>query len=625
MADDEQGQSEEYFKDDPDGQDGEFAEYQEDPGSDEDLDKQTEEKLLQEEQSDSDDILKESGDFQKLVDFGIDESVAVELVRFFKKENIGYDDLDERARVAIKEFPPKDAKLMMKVVLKSDLEHVVNKSAYLCGQMKIFIRNKRSYIDQSGSSPGPDKEKLREILKETGYPLDITPGQRRYGGPPPGYEGGPPGNGHELVVGRIPRQWFEDKLIPLFQDFGKIYEIRLMIDSQTGYNRNFCFVSYCKKEDAEKACRLLNKYEVRPGKTLKANISTSKTRLYVGNIPKGKSGEELKEEFEKITPGIKDVIVYCTPEMQENNLKNKGYCFVEYEDHKQASTAKKKLESGRSSLCGYDIVVDWAEPQDEPDDEFMSKVKVVHVKNLSTNTTSEDLKKKFEGFGKIEKVQVVKDFGFVHFERREDALKAIEEMNGKTFGKYTIECGLSRSGASTGRRKERLNNFRDKPRMRGGRMNRFQGENRQRQGGYGDNRFGGSYRGFSGGGSSGFGGMVNRGGRMGGMGMGTGGMGFGMGGMGMMGNRNMGGKMSMPSTYRNFNMGGSFQGNRAMVGGMGQVGYEDYGFGGGMGGGVGGNRWMGMQGGGGGGYGGNRSPMKRKAGVMMMNQNKRRR
>lgn len=45
----------------------------------------------------------------------------------------------------------------------------------------------------------------------------------------------------------------------------------------------------------------LHNYEIRPGKQLKVNISIANVRLFVGNIPKNKSREEIKEEFGKRT------------------------------------------------------------------------------------------------------------------------------------------------------------------------------------------------------------------------------------------------------------------------------------------------------------------------------------
>lgn len=54
---------------------------------------------------------------------------------------------------------------------------------------------------QSQLITGPEQSKMQEILDKTGYPLEITVGQRKYGGPPPGWEGpvtGPVGQGHEV-------------------------------------------------------------------------------------------------------------------------------------------------------------------------------------------------------------------------------------------------------------------------------------------------------------------------------------------------------------------------------------------------------------------------------------------
>jgi len=41
-------------------------------------------------------------------------------------------------------------------------------------------------------------------------------GQRRYG-PPPGWVGEPPLRGCEIFVGKIPRDCYEDELVPAFE------------------------------------------------------------------------------------------------------------------------------------------------------------------------------------------------------------------------------------------------------------------------------------------------------------------------------------------------------------------------------------------------------------------------
>ena len=52
----------------------------------------------------------------------------------------------------------------------------------------------------------------------------------------------------------------------------------------------------------------------------------------------------------------------------------RGFCFLEYESHKAASLAKRRLETGRVKVWSCDIIVDWADPQEEPDDDTMSQV-----------------------------------------------------------------------------------------------------------------------------------------------------------------------------------------------------------------------------------------------------------
>ena len=86
-------------------------------------------------------------------------------------------------------------------------EHVSNKSAYLCGVMKTYRQKTRAGASTSSngtasntSHQGPDEEKIKAILDRTGYSLDVTTGQRKYGGPPPGWEGASPGNGCEVSL-----------------------------------------------------------------------------------------------------------------------------------------------------------------------------------------------------------------------------------------------------------------------------------------------------------------------------------------------------------------------------------------------------------------------------------------
>jgi RNA recognition motif-containing protein len=67
--------------------------------------------------------------------------------------------------------------------------------------------------------------------------------------------------------------------------------------------------------------------------------------------------------------------------------------------------------------------------------------KKLYVGSISFNATEESLRELFSGIGEVESVKLITDrdtglskgFGFVEMLSDEDAKKAIEQLNGKTF------------------------------------------------------------------------------------------------------------------------------------------------------------------------------------------------
>lgn len=63
----------------------------------------------------------------------------------------------------------------------------------------------------------------------------------------------------------------------------------------------------------------------------------------------------------------------------------------------------------------------------------------IYVGNLSHDITEDNLREAFEAFGQVESINIIKDrfsgesrgFGFVEMPSKQEAEKAIEEMNGK--------------------------------------------------------------------------------------------------------------------------------------------------------------------------------------------------
>ncbi|KPP76865.1 heterogeneous nuclear ribonucleoprotein R-like [Scleropages formosus] len=350
--------------------------------------------------------------YQTLIDAGLPQKVAESLDNIFQTGLVAYADLDERAIDALREFNEEGALSVLQQFKESDLSHVQNKSAFLCGVMKTYRQREKQGSKVQESTKGPDESKIKALLERTGYTLDVTTGQRKYGGPPPAevYSGSQPGVGTEartpspcvpllemshVFVGKIPRDLYEDELVPLFEKAGPIWDLRLMMDPLSGQNRGYAFITFCNKEAAQEAVKL----------------------------------------------GLVEVILYHQP---DDKKKNRGFCFLEYEDHKSAAQARRRLMSGKVKVWGNPVTVEWADPVEEPDPEIMAKVKVLFVRNLATSVTEELLEKTFSQFGKLERVKKLKDYAFVHFEDRDAAVKAMQEMNGKELEGEEIEIVLAK-------------------------------------------------------------------------------------------------------------------------------------------------------------------------------------
>ena len=82
----------------------------------------------------------------------------------------------------------------------------------------------------------------------------------------------------------------------------------------------------------------------------------------------------------------------------------------------------------------------------------------IYVGNLSPKTTEDDLRQAFEAFGQVETANVIKDkysgeskgFGFVEMPSKDEAQKAIDEMNGKDLQGNPINVNEARPRTDRG-------------------------------------------------------------------------------------------------------------------------------------------------------------------------------
>ncbi|XP_048509569.1 uncharacterized protein LOC105693572 isoform X1 [Athalia rosae] len=241
------------------------------------------------------------------------------------------------------------------------VQSVVNKSASRFSDKEFSVSTnytsdcyRRSIInveDQVKTS-----KLVLQLVTDSSFNMTQINGQRKLGGPPPGWVGPPPGPGCEVFVGKLPRVLYEDEIYPTFRRMGEVYEIRLMMDF-SGTNRGYCFVMYGKSEYATRAIKELDNFEIRPGRKIGVVASINNCKLFVGQLPPDISSETIIRKVYEITDDVGQVAVYRT-------VKNQAkYALISYKTHRGAAMARRRLVPERTTLFeGAEVSIDWAHP-----------------------------------------------------------------------------------------------------------------------------------------------------------------------------------------------------------------------------------------------------------------------
>jgi len=178
---------------------------------------------------------------------------------------------------------------------------------------------------------------------------------------------------------------------------------------------------------------------------------------YVGNLQ-----PQVNENFMQVLFGQMGTCVGCKMIYEPGQ---DPYCFVEFADHQSAATALNTM-NGRE-VMGKPMRVNWATSPNSKNSAEMARGRVdtsgLYQKNtrpkvdtsdhfhifcgdLSPDIDSNELRKAFSVFGEISDCKVIcdmasnksKGYGFISFVHKEEAQKAINEMNGAWLGSRAI-------------------------------------------------------------------------------------------------------------------------------------------------------------------------------------------
>ncbi|XP_062304851.1 polyadenylate-binding protein 1-like [Osmerus eperlanus] len=253
-----------------------------------------------------------------------------------------------------------------------------------------------------------------------------------------------------LYVGDIHQHVTEAMLYNHFSPAGTIHSIRVCRDRVNKRSLGYAYVNFKRSVDAEHALDFLN-FKLTDGSPIRVTWAHQRDptmtksgvgKVFIKNLDTSIDNENLYDTFSGFGKILSSKIA-C------GNNGSKGYGFVQFETAEAAEKSIERLDgmlfNDRKAFVGR-----FKSRKERQAERFGSCAKFtnIYIKNFGQDVDEQKLTEVFSKYGKITSVCVMKDengksrgFGFVNFERHEDAQKAVDDMKGMQISGKLIYVG----------------------------------------------------------------------------------------------------------------------------------------------------------------------------------------
>uniref|UniRef100_A0A8C1HU94 Poly A binding protein, cytoplasmic 1 b n=1 Tax=Cyprinus carpio carpio TaxID=630221 RepID=A0A8C1HU94_CYPCA len=236
-----------------------------------------------------------------------------------------------------------------------------------------------------------------------------------------------------LYVGDLHQDVTEAMLYEKFSPAGAILSIRVCRDMITRRSLGYAYVNFQQPADAERALDTMN-FDVIKGRPVRIMWSQRDPSLrksgvgniFIKNLDKSIDNKALYDTFSAFGN-----ILSCKVVCDENG--SKGYGFVHFETQEAAERAIEKMNG--MLLNDRKVFVGRFKSRKEREAELGARAKEftnVYIKNFGEDMDDDKLKDVFSKYGTAMSIRVMTDengksrgFGFVSFERHEDAQRGV--------------------------------------------------------------------------------------------------------------------------------------------------------------------------------------------------------
>ncbi|KAG1142871.1 hypothetical protein G6F37_002278 [Rhizopus arrhizus] len=245
-----------------------------------------------------------------------------------------------------------------------------------------------------------------------------------------------------LYVGELDPSVTEAMLFEMFNIIGPVSSIRVCRDAVTRRSLGYAYVNFHRMADAERALETLN-YSMIKGRSCRIMWSQrdpslrkgNNGNIFIKNLDPSIDHKALHDTFSAFGN-----ILSCKIANDEQG-NSKGYGFVHYETLEAAESAIKSVNgmllNDRKVFVGHHI------SRKERESKLGgSRVQFtnIYVKNIPFDVTDEELSQLFGKYGIITSCVITRDddgtskgFGFVNFEKHQDAQNAVDDLHKKDF------------------------------------------------------------------------------------------------------------------------------------------------------------------------------------------------
>uniref|UniRef100_A0A0K3CFG2 Polyadenylate-binding protein n=1 Tax=Rhodotorula toruloides TaxID=5286 RepID=A0A0K3CFG2_RHOTO len=245
-----------------------------------------------------------------------------------------------------------------------------------------------------------------------------------------------------LYIGELDPTVTEAMLYEIFSMIGPVASIRVCRDAVTRRSLGYAYVNYLNSADGERALEQLNYSSIkgRPCRIMWSQRDPSLRKNGAGNIFIKNLDENIDNKALHDTFAAFGNILSCKVAVdgQGNSL---GYGFVHYDTPEAARAA---IEGVNGMLLNDKVVyVGIHIPKRERQakiDEIRAHFTNLYIKNVPLEVDEAEFRGLFEPFGKVTSAVITKDaegnskgFGFVNYERHEDAAKAVDALHDKDY------------------------------------------------------------------------------------------------------------------------------------------------------------------------------------------------